>query len=244
MRRIRYQQIAADLRTQIVQGELSAGQTLPSESSLGATHEASRVTIRKALEVLRVEGLVDARQGFGWFVASDPIRQPLDTLDTIDAQLAGSGRSPERRVIDFKFVDSPTHVAESLGRRALEVRRVNLADGRPFARVTVWCREDLGARVSKAEVEERSFFELLPIDFGKATQTIGADLAGVDDAELLEVDPNSPVLVVKRVTTSAVGEAVLVSEHVFPGHLTEFVVDLAATRVDSPPGLRLVEDAS
>lgn len=244
MRHIRYQQIASDLRSQILEGQLSAGQTLPSESSLGATHEASRVTIRKALEELRSEGLVDARQGFGWFVASDPIRQPLDSLDTIDAQLVGSGRSPERRVIDFKFVDSPTHVAESLGPRALEVRRVNLADGRPFARVTVWCREDLGSEVSKAEVEKRSFFELLPIDFGKATQTIGADLAGADDAELLEVDPNSPVLVVKRVTTSATGDAVLVSEHVFPGHLTEFVVDLATAKVDSPPGLRLVEDAS
>lgn len=243
MRQIRYQQIATDLRNQILDGELSAGQTLPSESSLGATHEASRVTVRKALEVLRAEGLVDARQGFGWFVASDPIRQPLDTLGTIDAQLTGSGRSPERRVIDFKFVDSPDHVAEALGARALEVRRVNLADGRPFARVTVWCREDLGARVSKAEVEDRSFFELLPIEFGKATQTIGADLAGAEDADLLEVDASSPVLVVKRVTTAATGDAVLVSEHVFPGHLTEFVVDLATAKVDSPPGLRLVEDA-
>ena len=37
---------------------------------------ASRVTVRKALELLRDEGLVDARQGFGWFVAADPCARP------------------------------------------------------------------------------------------------------------------------------------------------------------------------
>ena len=35
----------------------------------------------------------------------------------------------------------------------LEVRRLNLADGEPFARVTVWCPDDLGAQLSRADVE-------------------------------------------------------------------------------------------
>ena len=38
--------------------------------------------------------------------------------------------------------------------------RVNLADGAPFARVTVWCPEQLGARLSRAEVEASPFYEL------------------------------------------------------------------------------------
>jgi hypothetical protein len=53
-------------------------------------------------------------------------------------------------------------------------------------------------------------------------------------------------LVVRRVTNDLDGTPVLVSEHVFPGHLTEFVVDLARTDssdLASPPGLRLVDEA-
>ena len=78
---------------------------------------------------------------------------------------------------------------------------------------------------------------------GRADQTIGAALAADDDAVLLGVPPRSPVLVVKRTTYDTDGIAMLVSEHVFPGHLTEFVVELAsrADADESPSGLRLVQ---
>ena len=124
----------------------------------------------------------------------------------------------------------------------LETRRLNLADGSPFARVTVWCPDALGATLSLADVERASFYELLPIEVGGATQTIGAQIVDEEDADLLEIPANSAVLVVKRTTHDRGGEIVLVSEHVFPGHLTEFVAELASAEDDiSPPGLRLLE---
>ena len=250
MSRIRYRQIADDLRRRIASGEWAAGQVLPSEAALGAEHDASRVTIRKALEVLRSEGLVDSRQGFGWLVAAETLPQPLASLVTIEQQLEASGRLSARQVLDFRFVDAPPLVSPQLGSRVLEVRRLNLADGEPFARVTVWCREDLGESLSKADVERSSFYELLEAGgsdrIGDATQTIGAENVSTADATLLRVPPGTPVLVVRRVTNDLDGTPVLVSEHVFPGHLTEFVVDLArsdSSDLASPPGLRLVDEA-
>ena len=58
MRTIRYQQIADDLRERL--GSVGVGQVLASESELSAEFGVSRVTIRRALEILREEGLVDA----------------------------------------------------------------------------------------------------------------------------------------------------------------------------------------
>ncbi|MEI8323149.1 MAG: GntR family transcriptional regulator, partial [Actinomycetes bacterium] len=87
MRTIRYQQIAENLRERLVAGNFAAGQMLPSESELSAEFSASRVTVRRALEVLRDEGLVNARQGFGWFVPGDTVRQPLGKLATIEEQM-------------------------------------------------------------------------------------------------------------------------------------------------------------
>lgn len=242
MREIRYQQIAEDLRRRVVRGEFAAGRLLPSEAELSGAYAASRVTIRRALEVLRDEGLVDSRQGFGWFAAVDPLQQSLGRLGTIESQLTASGVGSTRQVLDFGYVPAPPRARQVLGcDTVLEVRRLNLADGEPFARVTVWCPDELGAPISRDDVERSSFYELLDIPLGGAVQTIGAALAGPDDAALLAVPVGSPVLRCERTTSTPEGRPVLLSEHVFPAHRTEFVVDLpSADQSIAPSGLRLL----
>lgn len=224
-------------------GEYAPGRLLPSESDLVAEFDASRVTIRRALESLRDEGLLDARQGFGWFVATEPLQQSLGRLATIESQLAAGGIRPERRVLEFAFERATRPVKSVLGAdQVLRVKRLNLADGEPFAVVTVWCRADLGQNLSRADVERSPFYELLDVPLKGATQTIGADAATVGDAELLGVPVGSPVLRCTRTTTDVDGRAVLLSEHVFAAHRTEFVVDLPSAEPSmAPSGLRLVE---
>lgn len=236
MREIRYRTIAADLRRQIVGGELAAGAVLPSEAELAGSYDVSRVTVRKALEVLRDEALVASRQGYGWFVDGDTVRQSLGALSTIEGQLTEQGRVPQRRVVSFGFESDG-------GADSLVVVRVNLADGLPFAVVTVWCPAELGSSLSRDDVESATFYELLPVDFDHATQTIGAALADDRDAELLEVPVGSPMLVVERRSVDTAGVEVLRSEHRFPAHLTEFVVELPFQEGAelSPAGLRLVQ---
>ena len=243
MRTIRYHQIAEELRARIDSGEYATGRLLPSESELSTEFDASRVTIRKALELLRDEGRADARQGFGWFVAGETVRQPLARLATIEEQMRASGVRPERRILEFTFEKAPREVAASLGgRQTLRVKRLNLADGEPFAIVTVWCAGDLAENLSRADVERSPFYELLDIPFSGATQTIGADAADAGEAALLAVPVGSPVLRCVRTTTDTSGRVVLVSHHVFPAHRTEFVVDLPfADQSIAPSGLRLVE---
>ena len=244
MREVRYRAIADELRRRVEGGDRAAGALLPSESELSAAYEVSRVTVRKALELLRDEGLIDARQGFGWFVASDPVRQTLGRLGTIEAQLGELGVGSERRIIGFRFVAAPRRVRQVLtADTVLEVRRVNLADGQPFARVTVWCLEEVGAHLSRADVEASPFYELVDVPIGGATQTIGAAAASQADADLLAVPVGSPMLRCERVTRGVDGRPLLVSEHVFPGHRTEFVVELPHVEPSiSPSGLRLVEE--
>lgn len=251
-RTIRYQHIADELRARIEAGEYLAGRLLPSEAELSQEYEASRVTIRRALEALRAEGLVSSRQGFGWFVATDLLRQSLGRLGTIEAQLAALGFESERQILGFAFVSAPPHVIDVLGVDVvLEIRRLNRArrpsgdrktTGEPFARVTVWCPEHLGARLSRRQVEASPLYELIDVPLGGATQTIGAAAANETDARLLGIPVGSPVLVCERVTRDREGTPVLLSEHVFPGHLTEFSVELPIAEASmAPSGLRLVE---
>jgi GntR family transcriptional regulator len=124
----------------------------------------------------------------------------------------------------------------------LRVKRVNLANGAPFAVVTVWCPADLGQHLSRRDVERQPFYELIGVPLRGATQTIGADSVDAVDAALLGVPPSSPVLRCQRITTDVQGRPVLMSEYVFPAHRTEFVVELpTAEPSGAPSGLRLVE---
>ena len=215
--------IARDLRQQLASGELGAGAVLPSEADLAGAYGVSRVTVLKALEVLRAEGLIDARQGFGWFVPVDRVRQLVGDLTTIEAELAAQGREPVRKVLSFRFVPDP--FAAGGGAEVLEVVRVNLADGQPFALVTVWCPAEVGRRLSTEEVETSTFYDLLPVPVAAIDQTIRATSADERDAEVLGVPSGSPLLVALRISRDAVGEAFLRSEHRFPAHLTEFVLE-------------------
>ena len=96
--------------------------------------------------------------------------------------------------------------------------------------------------MSRKEVEQSAFYELLNIPIGGATQTIGADSATKTDAALLEVPTGSPVLQCERVTRDVAGNAVLLSHHVFAAHRTNFVVDLpSAGKSIAPSGMRLVD---
>lgn len=216
---------------------------LPSEAELCRAYDASRVTVRRALSVLRGEGLVDARRGLGWFVAAEPLRQHLGRLATIESQLTASGVRPGRRLLGYAFVRAPRPAREALGvDEVLRVRRLHLADGKPFALVTVYVPPDLAARLSRAEVERAPFYELLPVPLGGATQVIGAGAAAAREAATLGIPAGAPVLRCRRTTRDAAGRAVLYSEHVFPAHRTAFVVELPVVeRSLAPTGLQLVE---
>lgn len=241
-RRIRYQEIANELRGRFE--ALPAGAVLPSESDMSVEFEASRVTVRRALEMLREEGLLASRQGFGWFVAGEPVRQSLASLGTIESEIEGVGKLSERRVSEFAFEQPPARVRKLLGGidQVLRVKRVNLADGEPFAVVTVWCPADLGAHLSRLDVERRPFYELLDVELRGATQTIGADAASESDADLLGIPAGAPILRCQRVTTDTSGGPLLVSEHLFAAHRTEFMVDLPqAIPSMTPTGFRLVD---
>ena len=77
MTRSRFRQIAEDLRERVALGEFSDQGALDSESALCARYAVSRVTVRRALETLREQGLVQSRQGSGWFATGGSFHQRL-----------------------------------------------------------------------------------------------------------------------------------------------------------------------
>ena len=67
-----WQQLAAILRAQIQSGQLPPGRVMPSETTLMQEHQLSRGTVRKAIDALADDGLVNRVQGRGTFVRPAP----------------------------------------------------------------------------------------------------------------------------------------------------------------------------
>ena len=63
-----YQQIAEQLKTDILAGKLKEGDYLPSIRGLAKDLKISVITTMKAYELLEAEGLVTAAQGKGFYV--------------------------------------------------------------------------------------------------------------------------------------------------------------------------------
>jgi GntR family transcriptional regulator len=165
-------------------------------------------------------------------VALDPVHQPLGRVTTVEAALEAAGATPSRRVLEFAFEPATAEVAKTLRLAAdaevLRVTRCNLADGEPFAIVTVWVDATLGAHLSRADVERATFHELLPlqgVEPGRVVQTITAASASRDDARRLGVPSGSPLLACRRVTYDRRGRAVMLAEHRYAAHRTAFEVE-------------------
>ena len=91
-----YLQLAKLLRDQIRSGEFTPGALIPGEQRLAQEHGMNRETVRKALALLRGEGLIVSRKGEGTFVREQRDRR-LVTIDS-GTVLIVRMPSPEERV--------------------------------------------------------------------------------------------------------------------------------------------------
>jgi GntR family transcriptional regulator len=229
-----YSQVADRLRAQILRGQLAPGERLGTETELTAELGISRVTLRKAISVLREEGLVVSRQGVGTFVQRPRAVQALDRLETLDATLARQGFEPVTRVVEFEFArpGKAIRTALNLGEEdeILRVRRVHsVADG-PVGVVDLAVPAHIGRLLSRDEVEHRPFYDLLPaygIQVGPAQQVIGARAASRELAAMSGIAEGEPVLVCERLTFDAAGQPIIHATFSYRCDRFEFHVSLA-----------------
>ena len=67
-----YEQVAADIRRAIAEGEAQPGERLPPAKDLAAVLGVNANTVFRALRVLRDEGLLEFRRGRGVSIAGTP----------------------------------------------------------------------------------------------------------------------------------------------------------------------------
>lgn len=195
-----YRQLAATLRQQIVDGNYSPGERLPSERTLMAQHGISRMTVRHALDQLRREGYVEVRHGKGAFAAW-PRSAAEGLLGELFAREFPFAQATISRVLDQGAMSADEGVAQRLrlrpGEEIVRIRRVHYVNGEPAVLDVLCLPRHCAPRSLDEEITTCSLQELVSRNGGEhvhyAQQTLQATLASAFEVEALALSPPAPV---------------------------------------------------
>jgi GntR family transcriptional regulator len=132
-----YESCANVLNREIATGALQPGQRLPSERSLGDALGFTRLTVRRALQVLAERGLLEPDERRGWQVRGGLVSENLSTLVGFTQMARQRGLVASSRVLSLEYREATIDEAESLrvaaGAPMLDLSRLRLLDDRPTA---------------------------------------------------------------------------------------------------------------
>jgi GntR family transcriptional regulator len=230
-----YSRVETVLAGDITDGVLKAGGQLPTEDSLIARFEVSRITVRRAIQNLVARGLVEIRRGKGTFVAPPKITQELTELSGFVEDMHALGRKPAARVIGKEIVTADTTVASHLaltkGERVVRIRRVRLADGVPLSFDETYLPLKIGKKIITNNLKVEPIFSLLERKYGvpliEAEYKLEAVAAEAEVAAALRVKQGSPIFRIERTSYSTGDRPVDYEKLHYRGDLVRFVTRLA-----------------
>ncbi len=215
-----YYQLEHMLREKINSGAFVPGDRLPTESDLIEQYSVSRITVRQALATLADDGLIERRQGRGTFVAERRTRKKtfegtIHLTGSLD-ELIQMGLNTPVKLLEMNQVKASAHEAEILkvkpGAPIYHLKRLRERDGKPFSLIVNKLPEDIGAQLTREELESGALLQVLETKLGlklhDARQMIRAELADPYVASLLEVRIGSPLLSIERTVYAEDGRPV------------------------------------
>ncbi|MFV0558097.1 MAG: GntR family transcriptional regulator [Enterococcus sp.] len=205
----KYLRVSNDIRSKIMQGKYQANEQLPSEKELCLKYDSSKMTVKKALDILVSEGLIIKRRGSGTFVKDLSIEE-IERI-TVANQFRGmTALNPENnvssKVLDFSVVEASEIVQNKLnltpGSFVYDLYRVRFLDGKPQVIEKTFMPIDLIPGLRKENLE-KSIYEYiegqLDLKIQSAHRTVTVRKALAVEVEHLAIAEGDPVAVAEQV---------------------------------------------
>jgi GntR family transcriptional regulator len=249
-----HRQIAAVLRGKIRRGEWSAGEQLPSIPAMAAMFGVAKQTIQRTVDQLRVEGLLITKPGSGTYVRGT--RRRLNRLSRgrygthrgYHTDLAARYR---QNLTEVGRATPPAEVADVFGvpdTTELIVRRylVRTQDAAVEVGASWLLPSDAaGTPLERFEAFGRPLYQEIEEVTGRryvtATDTLSARLPTREEAELLQIRPDTPVLHLLHVAYDQEHRPIEAAQATWPGPMTTLVEEykVPAPRPDTDPEIYL-----
>lgn len=238
-----YHQIFLVLRDEILSGQRPFGSPVPTEHDVGEQFGVSRITARRALDELALEGLVERRRRTGTRVIYRAPAAPIEAdIDQAVESLIAFGRNTSVQVLEITCETADPLVAARLqledGAKVIRAVRLRKFDGAPLGEITSWLPERFAALADRRTLTNTPMLELLRgagVKIGGAQQTIEARVADPSLAERLAIESLAPVLRVERLVEDDANRPVLLT-------VANYRADRYRISLDLHTGSRIIAD--
>lgn len=213
---VKYKEVANEIRKRIKNGSYPLEERMPDQTSLAKEFHTSRVTIKKALDLLTVAGLVYTIQGSGTYIKQNAL-QLAESSIRIGQNVGLTAQVDERIHLENKTIkfDVRFPTEEECEQLLLkkedpvyEIERLRILNKQPYSLEHSILPLSLVPGVTK-DVLQKSMYDYirneLGIVFGENRQTIRAAQPDELDKEFLQCGENEPVLEVTKVMFTSSG---------------------------------------
>ena len=130
-----YQQLADDIKQQILEGRLKENDKLMTEQEFSQTYDVSRITVRKSIEILADEGYVTKHQGIGTFVAAKKLNRVMNKLLSFTEMCDNDGKTASTEMVSLEWTSASVSISQYLQidekDRVLKIIRIRKSDKEP-----------------------------------------------------------------------------------------------------------------
>jgi GntR family transcriptional regulator len=208
----RYHRVREALSAEIAARRWKPEEAIPSEAEIAETHQVSIGTVRKAIDSLVADGVLERFQGKGTFVRRPDFQSSFFRFFRF-ASAGGAVRVPVSRILKREETTMTVVVAEALGLKAgapaIRFSRLRLIEDRPLVLEDIWLPHDRFEAL--LTIDTREFGDLLyplyeqycGVMVASAQETLSAEAVSAKNARLLELEAGEPVIVIERVALSA-----------------------------------------
>lgn len=211
-----WRQIFRVLEDEIAAGTLAPGARLPTEAQMAARFAVNRHTVRRALEELQRSGLVRVEQGRGSFVTEDVLDYAISSRTRFSEWIRRHNKEPSGTLLELREVPADQTVAGELGLRAgartIMLERLGLADGRPVNISQHWFPAARFPGLLPALRDGGGISDALAScglpDYRRQTTRVSARLPTAQEATLLRMPRNRPLLITENINVDPQGVVV------------------------------------
>ncbi len=228
----RYVQLRRRLEAGIEQGFFAPNSSLPPEREIADITDLSRVTVRKAIQELVKEGVVERRQGSGSFVREKVARveQSLSRLTSFTEDMERRGLETTSKWLERGiFLPSPDEVLAlglSAGDQVARIYRLREAEGQPMALERAALPLDNLPNPIEVTTSLYAVLETSGNRPVRAIQKISAINLGPQDSELLGVAEGTAGLSIRRISYLESGRVAELTRSIYRGDAYDFVAEL------------------
>ncbi|MCD7035600.1 GntR family transcriptional regulator [Metabacillus sp. GX 13764] len=206
---VKYEWISNEIRKRIKNGDYCVEQPIPDEVSLAKEFECSRMTMKRALDILVMEGLLYRKRGHGTFIiksAKQDARVNVVSKETIGLTELLKGKNISSKIIqfgvEFPSEETAAHLAIDAKSPVYHIIRLRVVEGEPYVMEETYMPANLIPGLTE-EILYGSIYkhiiQNLGLTIGGSHQKIRASKPNELDKEHLDCKKDDPILEVEQV---------------------------------------------